>query len=146
MKRNHRLATVLSATTGLNVVKSQRNTVPKTSLITQRYASLQLRALSMLPGWEGRQTSAGWRQRANNNARANWHRAKRDGRLVSWTDRAAVLAVYMRAAMLNLECDHIYPMHGKRVSGLHVHDNLRVITRADNRTKGADSPDAETNY
>lgn len=143
--KNHRLATVLSVLTGMNRPEKRRVITPKTSEVVRGYADLQQRALSRLPGWEGRPTSAGWRHRANANARANWHRAKRDGRLPPWADRAEILAIYMRAAMLNLQCDHVYPLHGKRVSGLHVHENLRVITRSDNACKGADSPDAETN-
>ena len=33
------------------------------------------------------------------------------------------------------EVDHIYPLQGKKVSGLHVPSNLRIITRSENRKK-----------
>lgn len=36
---------------------------------------------------------------------------------------------------INWEVDHIYPMHGELVSGLHIPINLRVITEHDNRVK-----------
>ena len=32
--------------------------------------------------------------------------------------------------------DHIVPLQGSRVSGLHTHDNLQVITIEENRAKG----------
>jgi 5-methylcytosine-specific restriction endonuclease McrA len=34
------------------------------------------------------------------------------------------------------EVDHIIPLQGETVSGLHVAGNLRVVTRAENRSKG----------
>lgn len=33
------------------------------------------------------------------------------------------------------EVDHIYPLQGRNVCGLHVETNLRVITRSANRKK-----------
>lgn len=32
--------------------------------------------------------------------------------------------------------DHIIPLRGKNVSGLHIHTNLQIITDLDNSSKG----------
>ena len=59
-----------------------------------------------------------------------------------WADRNAIAAVYVEAARISKETgvphevDHIYPLQGKLVSGLHVHNNLRIIKKTDNRSKG----------
>lgn len=58
-----------------------------------------------------------------------------------WADRAAIAAVYAEAQRMTKETgiphevDHIEPLLGKGASGLHVHYNLRVITRTENRRK-----------
>lgn len=59
-----------------------------------------------------------------------------------WADRCATAAVYreareMRALGVDCEVDHVIPLRGKTVSGLHVHTNLRVLLTEDNRRKAA---------
>lgn len=36
-----------------------------------------------------------------------------------------------------LEVDHVVPLQGRKVSGLHVPENLKIIPKLDNRTKHA---------
>jgi hypothetical protein len=56
-------------------------------------------------------------------------------------DMERISTQYQLAALLTKvtnspwEVDHIIPLQGKSVSGLHVPSNLRVITRAKNRSK-----------
>jgi hypothetical protein len=55
-----------------------------------------------------------------------------------WADRAAIRKVYEKARRRALHTciphhvDHIIPIYGTYVSGLHVHNNLRVIPAVDN--------------
>lgn len=70
-------------------------------------------------------------------------RAQRKRRTPAWADMKAISMVYAEAKRMTQETgelyvvDHIVPMCGKLVSGLHVHWNLRVIHWRGNAVKGA---------
>jgi hypothetical protein len=59
----------------------------------------------------------------------------------AWADHKAIRAVYAKARRLTAESgiqhevDHVVPLKGRKVCGLHVHQNLQVITRLANRRK-----------
>ena len=58
-----------------------------------------------------------------------------------WADLEAIKKFYTRAARLTkktgvqYDVDHKIPLHGKNVSGLHVENNLQVITHTENMRK-----------
>ncbi len=59
----------------------------------------------------------------------------------SWADRAKMLEIYrfaeeFRAAGFDVHVDHIIPLSGEMVSGLHCEGNLRVCLASVNQSKG----------
>jgi hypothetical protein len=73
----------------------------------------------------------------------NWtakRRAAEMQRTPVWADAAAIAAVYIEAEQMrqigcDVQVDHIYPLRGKKVSGLHVHNNLQILLATDNQQK-----------
>lgn len=62
-------------------------------------------------------------------------------RRAPWFDEALVEDIYKlariyRAAGVACEVDHIVPLMGENVRGLHVQDNLTVLLKTANRVKG----------
>jgi hypothetical protein len=59
-----------------------------------------------------------------------------------WADQDKILAIYRQArAMTDAtgvvhHVDHVYPLQGELVSGLHVHTNLQVLPWRENVSKG----------
>jgi hypothetical protein len=66
----------------------------------------------------------------------NMHRAT-----PAWADDKQIEALYCEARALTISTgvdyvvDHIIPLRGRHVSGLHCQTNLRVITRIENARK-----------
>lgn len=94
---------------------------------------------------KSRAATARWRQRnlAKAAAAQQRRRSKKLQRTPAWADHEKILQFYILAKELTEqtgiehEVDHIYPLQGEFVSGLHVETNLRVIPKSENRSKGA---------
>jgi 5-methylcytosine-specific restriction endonuclease McrA len=52
----------------------------------------------------------------------------------AWADRDAILEFYANCPD-GMQVDHIIPIKGELVCGLHVHENLQYLTRAENTAK-----------
>lgn len=83
-----------------------------------------------------------WRQRnpAKAAAKASRRRAAKMQRTPKWADHAAIELVYIEAQRRReagevVEVDHIIPLQGELVSGLHVPENLQIIPMQANRSK-----------
>lgn len=61
-------------------------------------------------------------------------RAKRAERIPKWADFTKIEEIYKNCPS-GMQVDHIVPLIGENVSGLHVHYNLQYLTPEDNRRK-----------
>lgn len=73
-------------------------------------------------------------------ARSRRYQAEKLQRTPPWADHFVIDGMYELAAIfrgvgLNVEVDHEVPLRGRNVSGLHVHDNLRLIHSSVNKAK-----------
>lgn len=80
--------------------------------------------------------------RAHRNMRLATRRALQQNATPRWADLSAVKAVYAEADRMTRQTgikhnvDHIVPLHSNVVCGLHVSQNLRVVTQTENYKKG----------
>ena len=53
-----------------------------------------------------------------------------------WSDLSKIRLIYAKAREAGMVVDHIVPLQGKLVSGLHVPENLQIISAIENMKKG----------
>lgn len=74
-------------------------------------------------------------------SKSSKRRAAKINAVVPWTDDKEIKKVYAKAremtkmSGIKYEVDHVIPLQGKMVCGLHVMDNLEIITKEKNREK-----------
>ena len=93
-----------------------------------------------------RRSSKGLEWHRKNKGRKNEQTRARQARLKQalppWADRNKIRSLYDEAQDISLktgirhEVDHIIPLRGRNVSGLHIFENLQIIPMIANRKKG----------
>ncbi len=69
------------------------------------------------------------------NADSAARRAKQCLATPKWADLIAIRLIYIEAKEKGLHVDHIVPLRSKKVCGLHVPENLQLLTPAENFKK-----------
>lgn len=81
-------------------------------------------------------------RQSQSSARNRFYRRRVARATPPWADRQAIRQIYeqawelTRATGLQHSVDHIIPLKGETVCGLHVENNLRVVLHEDNVRKG----------
>ena len=63
-------------------------------------------------------------------------RARKHSSIPAWADLKLIKDMYDEAHYFDLQIDHVIPLNGRNVCGLHWEGNLQAITEEDNYTKG----------
>ena len=104
-----------------------------------RYATDPARDLTASENWKAlnREHLAAYKDshRGAYNAYEAKRRAAQLQRTVAWADLDAIQVFYDQAVAAGLTVDHIIPLQGARVSGLHVPENLRLLSKSENSSK-----------
>ena len=68
-------------------------------------------------------------------AYVNAYRRRLKQQMPLWANKQKICELYYQASCLNLTIDHVIPLKGKLVCGLHVENNLQLLSREDNSKK-----------
>ena len=71
----------------------------------------------------------------NFKAKVALRRSRKQKRTVQWTNTEKIKKIYGKCPK-GYVVDHIIPLNGKTVSGLHVENNLQYLTETENLSKG----------
>jgi hypothetical protein len=131
----------------------KRNKKKHKELMQKWYKNNKEKALANMKIWREKNLKLA-RKKSNENAlkwqrknkeRVNATQAKRRAvkkqALPLWADLNAIKQIYKQAAELTkatgilYEVDHIYPLQSKYMCGLHVENNLQILTKAENSAK-----------
>jgi len=110
----------------------------KAALVKQRewnrlyYAENREKELERSKLYQSKQPKGYRGSRAAESALAN---ARRKNRAVAWADQDAIKFFY-ECCPEGYQVDHIIPLNGNRVSGLHVEENLQWLPTKVNQAKG----------
>lgn len=78
------------------------------------------------------------KSKAYESFRTVWNNCKKIRRVPGWADQEAIHAIYVERAERGsgFDVDHVIPLRGSDVCGLHVHYNLQIISHIENLKKG----------
>ena len=82
----------------------------------------------------GRKSDQRPERKIHNRVNAEKTRAKRLKRMAGWADETKIKAIYASCPE-EMVVDHIIPLNGRNVSGLHIESNLQYLPRLQNSTK-----------
>lgn len=80
---------------------------------------------------------SGWAKKypERNRYKRACHRAAISCRVPKWADLSVIKQFYINCPK-GYEVDHIIPLRGKNISGLHIIENLQYLPQQQNRIKG----------
>jgi len=129
----------------LNRASYQRNKDARRAAVKEKYIPHPKELLSKEEDTRRRRYRTEQWRKANLGrcvATQNKRRAAKLNRTPPWANLKKIERVYELAAWASrftdepLQVDHIVPLQGQMVSGLHVEDNLQILKRSDNCSKG----------
>jgi hypothetical protein len=68
-------------------------------------------------------------------ARVRRYQAAKINACPPWAEHEIIELIYAEAAHRGMEVDHIIPLRGKMVCGLHIHTNMQLLTKSANCRK-----------